>query len=102
MNEPNYPDGYPPDSRYAPLDYTPKSDSDLIDFPVSDFWWDYYFEKQMTPTPSPKYYMQQDTDALTEQLERLRLTIASRQIKWTIPKVPLRTDIFKKGEFKGV
>lgn len=29
---------------------------DMIDFPVSDDWRDYYYELGLTPFPSPKYH----------------------------------------------
>lgn len=29
---------------------------DMIDFPVSSFWRDYYYEIGLTPFPSPEYY----------------------------------------------
>jgi len=55
---------------------------DAIDFRVSDTWRDYYFETGLTPYPSSTYYHGQ-IDTLVEELEQLRLTIASLNIPVT-------------------
>jgi hypothetical protein len=59
-----------------------KYQEDVIDFPVSDTWRDYYFEMGLTPYPSSTYYQRQ-IDTLVEKLEQLRLTIASLNIPAT-------------------
>ena len=43
---------YPEDSRYPPFDYLPKTEDDLIDFPCSGIWRDYYYQRGMTPYPN--------------------------------------------------
>jgi len=72
---------YPEDSRYAPTDYMPKGDGDLIDFPVSDTWRDYFFEKQMTPHPSASYYRDSEINELKAGIDRLRLALEGGLIR---------------------
>lgn len=47
---------------------------DLIDFPVSDTWRDYYYEMGMTTHPSPRYWSSRNVE--TEQLKQLKKEIA--------------------------
>ena len=46
---------------------------DLIDFPVSDAWRDFYYEAGLTPFPSPSYLSRRDGEmaAHLERIERL-------------------------------
>jgi len=78
---------YPEDSRYAPTDYMPKGDADLIDFPVSDTWRDYYFERQMTPCPSANYYRDSEINELKAGIDRLKLTLEGGLIRLKPPEI---------------
>jgi len=51
---------------------------DLIDFPVSDDWRDYYYERGLTPYPSPRY-MRGETQALHNELSQLRTEVQKLQ-----------------------
>ena len=48
-------------------------DEDMIDFLVSDAWRDYYYERGLTPRPSPRYYHQENRELknIRQEVERL-------------------------------
>jgi len=45
---------YPEDGRYPPIAYKTKTDDDLIDFPVSNMWLNFYQEQGLTPRYVPQ------------------------------------------------
>ena len=49
------------------------NNEDMIDFPVSDTWRDYYYERGLTPRPSSKYYNQENRELknIRQEVERL-------------------------------
>lgn len=58
---------------------------DMIDFPVSDTWRDYYYEKGLTPYPSPRYFNRRTDEmkSLNRQIYQQNTTISqqSQQIE---------------------
>ena len=53
------------------------NNEDMIDFPVSDTWRDYYYERGLTPRPSSRYYNQESSELknIRQEIERLSRTL---------------------------
>lgn len=68
---------------------------DLIDFPVSDIWRDYYYEQGLTTYPSPNYRSElvAAVDRLKDELKRLNdLFRQRRQRQLPARAQPQKTD----------
>lgn len=68
---------------------------DLIDFPVSDTWRDYYYEIGLTPYPSPRYYERQNEElqGLRQEIARLNDILAPLLKRRPQSEKPVKTQV---------
>lgn len=70
---------YPEDSRYPPILYHPQDSKDLIDFPCSPTWQNYYHEFGLTPRHVEEPRVEQEAETpqelvkLAEDMSGIRL-----------------------------